>query len=93
MGVPRAAEMMAGGCQVVIRVEFFCILLSAKTFVLAWRGLPVMAYHFLLCFSQINFVARSTVKVLEKPDLLDPRQLQASLEDQFSRVTNIIQKP
>ncbi|KAA3468447.1 HEAT repeat-containing protein 6 [Gossypium australe] len=43
--------------------------------------------------NSIDFVARSTVKVLEKPDLLDPRQLQASLKDQFSRVTNIIQKP
>ncbi|XP_021288240.1 uncharacterized protein LOC110419492 [Herrania umbratica] len=43
--------------------------------------------------NSINLAASSVVKVLEKPNLLSPQELEANLRDQLQRVTNSIQKP
>ncbi|XP_039006202.1 uncharacterized protein LOC120133752 [Hibiscus syriacus] len=58
----------------------FCIVPLAKAF-------------FKTASSSINFAARSTVKVLEKPEVLHPKELQSSLKDQLRVVTNFMQKP
>ncbi|XP_057973459.1 uncharacterized protein LOC131161607 [Malania oleifera] len=41
----------------------------------------------------INLVTFSTIKVLEKPDLLHPRALQACLEDHFHKLISSVQQP
>ncbi|XP_039036983.1 uncharacterized protein LOC120174078 [Hibiscus syriacus] len=58
----------------------FCIVPLAKVF-------------FSMASNSINFAARSTVKVLEKPEVLYPKELHASLKDQLRIVTNFMQKP
>ncbi|GMI88688.1 hypothetical protein HRI_002538100 [Hibiscus trionum] len=58
----------------------FCIVPLAKAF-------------FNTASNSINFAARSTVKVLEKPEVLCPKELQASLKDQLRTIINSIQKP
>ncbi|XWS24683.1 hypothetical protein CRYUN_Cryun27aG0003700 [Craigia yunnanensis] len=50
----------------------FCIVPLAKAFLKT-------------ASNSINFAARSAVKVLEKPDVLSPQELQASLRDQLKR--------
>ncbi|KAK3020789.1 hypothetical protein RJ639_047745 [Escallonia herrerae] len=41
----------------------------------------------------INLAASSTIKVLERPDLLSPQRIQASVNDQLHKVMSPIQKP
>ncbi|KAK3027982.1 hypothetical protein RJ639_039335 [Escallonia herrerae] len=43
--------------------------------------------------SLINLAASSTIKVLERPDLLSPQRIQASVNDQLHKVISRIQKP
>ncbi|XVE60735.1 hypothetical protein DITRI_Ditri05aG0151500 [Diplodiscus trichospermus] len=58
----------------------FCIVPLAKAFLKT-------------ASNSINFAAKSAVNVLQKPDVLSPRELHASLIDQLKRVSNSIQKP
>ncbi|XVF30195.1 hypothetical protein REPUB_Repub16aG0036400 [Reevesia pubescens] len=58
----------------------FCIVPLAKAFLKT-------------ASNSINFAARSAVKVLEKPDVLCPQELQAIFKDQLKRVSNSMQKP
>ncbi|KAK2974092.1 hypothetical protein RJ640_020448 [Escallonia rubra] len=41
----------------------------------------------------INLAASSTIKVLERPDLLSPQRIQASVNDQLHKVISRLQKP
>ena len=43
--------------------------------------------------SQINIAANSAVKVLERPNLLSPRELQASFDDQYHKLMSSMKKP
>ncbi|XP_022719827.1 uncharacterized protein LOC111277689 [Durio zibethinus] len=56
----------------------FCIVPLAKAFLKT-------------ASDSINFAARSAVKVLQKPDMLSPQELQASLRHQLKRFSNSIQ--
>lgn len=53
--------------------------------------------HFYLCLPlvslQINLAVNSTVKVLERPDLFSPKQLQAGLNDQLFKIKSSLSKP
>uniref|UniRef100_A0A5B7BWK9 Uncharacterized protein n=1 Tax=Davidia involucrata TaxID=16924 RepID=A0A5B7BWK9_DAVIN len=54
---------------------------------------PLAKALFKMASQSINFVASSAVKVLERPDLLSPQILQASLNDQLHKCVSSIHKP
>ncbi|KAF5741943.1 hypothetical protein HS088_TW10G00951 [Tripterygium wilfordii] len=58
----------------------FCILPLAKAFLKT-------------ASQSINLAASSAVKVFEKPDLLSPQVLHASLNDQLHKIMSSIRKP
>ncbi|KAA8528032.1 hypothetical protein F0562_035099 [Nyssa sinensis] len=54
---------------------------------------PLAKALFNMASQSINFAASSAVKVLERPDLLSPKILQASLNDQLHKCVSAINKP
>lgn len=54
----------------------------------------LLLVHSIFSFSpQINLAGSATIKVLERPDLLSPQTVQASLDDQLHKFMSAIQKP